>query len=152
MKMCEQNLKKRQRTNTIQILWIVKNAMTPIIAAIASRPLKNKYIFQLYPFLSVCILVSLLTGPIQICVKRTLNCIGSKFKQRWHRFDIKFLQKFRVFHPGNMWFFLSFLIFISKTVPIDVPLFCFVTRSLIYDRSRRPSNAPSLNSFCDLNF
>ena len=25
MKMCEQILKKRQRPNTIQILWIVKN-------------------------------------------------------------------------------------------------------------------------------
>ena len=42
MKMCEQILKKRQRPNTIQILWIVKNKRRPIIApAIAVRLLKK---------------------------------------------------------------------------------------------------------------
>ena len=43
MKMCEQILKKRQRPNTIQILWIVKKTKRrPIIApAIAVRLLKT---------------------------------------------------------------------------------------------------------------
>ena len=35
MKMCEQILKKRQRPNTIQILWIVKNQEHRNIASLS---------------------------------------------------------------------------------------------------------------------
>ena len=43
MKMCEQILKKRQRPNTIQILWIVKKTKRrPIIASNRITPTKTK--------------------------------------------------------------------------------------------------------------
>ena len=51
-KMCEQIL-KTQRPNTIQILWIVKNTMSPIIAAIASRLLKNDFWTHLWNFMNI---------------------------------------------------------------------------------------------------
>ena len=55
MKMCEQIFKKRQRLNTIHILWIVKTKRRPIIApAIAVRLLikKRLIIWQKKNFIS----------------------------------------------------------------------------------------------------
>ena len=64
-KMCEQILRKTQRTHTIQILWILKKTMmSPIIAAIASTLLIKDLSILLVFLLFICYLVSLIKGHI----------------------------------------------------------------------------------------
>ena len=92
MKMCEQILKKRQRPNTIQILWIVKNQEHRNIAPLSLQLRSYKH-FAIQNFLLIFNLVLLFKTSIFIYKHIPSSCCKCRRRPKYYKIFKKFVKR-----------------------------------------------------------